>query len=69
MGMLIELANHWGDYAGVLGAMVYNSGKDINDLGRFEDCNANNSTRYITFAAEGLPIGIYLGICGPLECT
>ena len=66
---LIELANHFGDYGGEIGSMVYNSGWDLNDLGRFESCSANNFSRYISFATQGLPIGVFLGICGPAECT
>ena len=69
MGKLMELANHWGNYSGQIGMMVYNSGKDINDLGRYEDCNELDYARYISFSVNGLPVGVYLGICGPAECT
>lgn len=49
--------------------MVYNSGRDLNDLGRYDACNDLNFTRYIVFNTYGLPMGVFLGICGPRECT
>jgi len=65
---LMELANHFGDFGGEIGSMVYNSGRDLNDLGRYEACASNNFSRYISFSTRGLPIGVFLGICGPVEC-
>lgn len=49
--------------------MTLYTGRDLNDLGRFDDCNALDFTRYISLSIRGLPIGIFLGICGPVECT
>ena len=63
------MANHWMDYSGELGTMAYYSGRDLNDLGRYESCNQDPDTRYVTFWLQGASIGIYLGICGPESCS
>lgn len=63
------MVNHFGNYSGTLGSMLYYTGKDLNDLGRYEQCDALDETRYITFALTGLPLGVFLGICGPIECA
>lgn len=45
------------------------SGKDYNDLGRYEDCNKNPDFNYILATIEkGLPVNINLGLCMPKEC-
>ena len=47
-----------------------NTGKDINDLGRFSACITSDKTRYVLLSIEEVvPLGLYLGICGPLNCT
>ena len=65
----MKYANNFQSYAYEIGTMVAFSGRDINDLGRFGACNAEEHTRYISLAVHGLPIGIYFGVCGPKECT
>lgn len=45
-----------------LGMMAFNSGRDLNDIGRFTDCMELNYTRFITLSVDGLPLGLYLGI-------
>jgi len=60
--------NNFQTYSTELALMTAYSGRDINDLGRFTDCNALDFTRYVSLSVSGLPIGIYLGICGPKEC-
>ena len=69
LSTMIKYANNFQNYSTEIGLMVFNSGRDINDLGRFDDCNALDFTRYISLSVNGLPLGIYLGICGPKECT
>lgn len=66
---LQKYVNNFQSYGYELAMMTLYSGRDLNDLGRFSDCNALDFTRYISLSLRGLPIGIYLGICGPRECT
>lgn len=66
--VLQEYANHFQNHTMEIAQMVLYSGRDLNDLGRYEACNELDFTRYISFGVSGLPIGIYLGICGPIEC-
>lgn len=54
--------------------MFRNSGKDYNDLGRFEDCLdigvATDEFRYILGTIpKAFPIPMSLGICVPTICT
>lgn len=57
-----EYANNFEAHAMELGLMIAYSGRDLNDMGRYDSCNDLNFTRYISFGVRGLPIGIYLGI-------
>ena len=66
---LRDIANNFQSNAMLIAQMVYNSGKDVNDLGKFVACTESPTTRYVVFSVTGLPLGIYLGICGPIECT
>lgn len=66
---LQDYANNFQSYSYELAMMALYSGRDLNDLGRFQDCNGLDFTRYIAFSVTGLPIGVFLGICGPVECT
>lgn len=66
---LMEITNRFQENAMLIGKMVYNSGKDVNDLGKFRECSTSKDTRYVVFSLNGLPMGIYLGLCGPIECT
>lgn len=50
--------------------MFRNSGKDYNDLGRYDDCSANTNYRYLLASiSKGLPISMNLGLCVPSICT
>ena len=50
--------------------MFRNSGKDYNDLGRFEDCNKEPDFVYILASVQqGLPAPLNLGLCVPKECS
>ena len=66
---LSKYVNHYQDYTDKIASMILLSGRDLNDLGRYINCNSLNYTRYISAAVIGLPIGIYFGIWGPIECT
>ena len=66
---LQEYINHYQIYADKIASMILFSGRDLNDLGRYINCNSLNYTRYISASVNGLPIGIYFGIWGPIECT
>lgn len=49
---------------------IADTGRDLNDLGRYTDCKDQNFTRYVVLSIEDLlPLGMYVGICGPLNCT
>ena len=51
--------------------MYRNSGKDYNDLGRMDDCEAQDGFNYLlmTFETdEKLPIPLGLGLCVPTIC-
>lgn len=69
LGTLMKYVNNFETYSTELGLMTFYSGRDLNDVGRFDDCRALDFTRYIVLSVSGLPIGVYLGICGPKECT
>jgi len=45
------------------------SGKGVNDLGDFQACIKSEANRYVTLSVLRLPMKIFLGICGPAECT
>ena len=50
--------------------MVSYTGKDINDLGRYDDCQNLTFTHYILFTIRNsLPINIFIGLCAPINCS
>lgn len=50
--------------------IIRNSGKDYNDLGRFEDCTSMSDFRYILASVPSVfPIPISVGLCVPAKCT
>ena len=59
---LQSIFNNFETNSGILLRMVYNSGSDVNDLGKFTACRDSEDTRYIVFSVNGLPMGIYLGL-------
>jgi hypothetical protein len=48
--------------------MLLFSGKNINDFGEYDSCNASPVSRYITFQINNLPIMVDIGLCIPTEC-
>ena len=52
----------------VLGQMLLNSGKFINQYGDPEACRDNPNTEYAILRVRGLPISIEIGICAPAGC-
>jgi hypothetical protein len=65
---IMKYANDFETYSTELASMTLYSGRDLNDLGRFGSCNSLDFTRYIALSVTGLPVGIFFGICGPIEC-
>lgn len=65
---LQKYVNNFQTYSYELAMMTLFSGRDLNDLGRFGSCNGLDFTRYIALTVRGLPIGVFIGICGPKEC-
>jgi peptidoglycan/LPS O-acetylase OafA/YrhL len=51
------------------GMMVYYSGRDINDLGQYHECNALPDARYVLVMVTTNLIEFILGICGPSVCA
>jgi hypothetical protein len=50
--------------------MYRNSGKDYNDLGRYNDCEKLDDFRYILASVNGVfPIPMALGLCVPAICS
>lgn len=48
--------------------IIMNSGKNINDLGDIDGCNAVPSLHYATLRVSGIGIAAYIGLCIPKEC-
>lgn len=51
-----------------LAKMLYYTGRDINDLGQYDECNDLENARYVLLIAKVGPIIITFGICGPKSC-
>ena len=50
--------------------MFRNSGKDYNDLGRYDDCLKLTDYRYILASVPHVfPIPMALGLCVPAACS
>jgi hypothetical protein len=69
LSKLQDIANNFEENSMLIAKMVYYSGKDVNDLGKYSACRQSPDTRYVVFSVNKLPMGVYLGICGPLECS
>ena len=67
--ILREIANGFENKTTIILSAAYNSGKDINDLGRYKNWKDANDTRYVALSVSGFPVNLYLGIWGPIECT
>ena len=69
LNILKEIANGFENKTTIILSAAYNSGKDINDLGRYENWLDANNTRYVALSVSGFPVNLYLGVCGPAEWT
>lgn len=49
--------------------MIYNTGRDINDLGLYEDCLSLSNARYYLMVSKVKSNTVVLGICAPKTCT
>jgi hypothetical protein len=68
--LLQNITNFFMSYNDTLFKIFRNSGKDYNDLGRYEDCENMTDFRYIlATVATVFPIPISLGLCVPIVCT
>ena len=66
--MLQEITNNFMKYNKTVSRIFRNSGKDYNDLGRYEDCLniKDKEFRYILASVpKAFPIPMNLGICVP----
>ena len=53
-------------------AMLYNSGKSLNDLGFYDECNNDPRTKYVLVTGSLASLSAFkakLGFCGPKECS
>lgn len=65
---LNELANLATSNPVLLGKMVYYSGRDVNDLGQFHECNDLPGARYQLLMFRYDVAFLVMGICGPSKC-
>ena len=49
--------------------MIYYSGRDVNDLGQFHECNDLKNARYRLVMIKTTLTNLALGICGPKSCS
>ena len=67
---LIDYINGDDPESDTLDRVFRNSGKDYNDLGRYEDCINLTDYRYILATVPRIfPIPMSVGICVPKSCT
>lgn len=65
-----EAINFLFDFNETLEVIFRNSGKDYNDLGRFEDCSNYTDFSYILASVpNAFPIPMSVGMCVPAICT
>lgn len=65
-----NLTNFFTDNESPLGNIYRNSGKDYNDLGRYEDCLNITGYHYILASVPKVfPIPMSIGLCIPEVCT
>lgn len=68
--VLQNLTNYFLENDEVVAQIFRNSGKDYNDLGRYEDCLNLSGFRYILATVpKAFPIPMALGMCVPDVCT
>jgi hypothetical protein len=67
---LQNLTNFFLENNDTLFKMIRNSGKDYNDLGRYDDCETVLNYRYILASiTRSFPIPMALGMCVPRVCS
>ena len=71
VGLLQNVTNYFQANNETLEEILRNSGKDYNDLGRYEDCTYElEDFHYILVTVpKAFPIPISLGLCVPKICT
>lgn len=72
IALLQDVTNHFLTYNKTIEKIFRNSGKDYNDLGRFEDCMRINDGDYgyiLVSVPHAFPIPIMLGLCMPKVCS
>lgn len=68
--LLQNLTNYFLSNNETVEKILRNSGKDYNDLGRYEDCLNTTGFRYVLATVpHALPIPMSLGLCVPDVCT
>ncbi len=68
--LLQNITNYFLENNETVNRIFRNSGKDYNDLGRYEDCLNLTSYRYILATVpKAFPIPMVLGMCVPEVCT
>lgn len=66
----MNITNYFLTYNQTLEKMYRNSGKDYNDLGRYDDCLRIPDFHYILASIpKALPIPMALGMCVPSNCS
>lgn len=67
--LLQNVTNYFLDNNETVSRIFRNSGKDYNDLGRYEDClNLTNYNYILATVPKAFPIPMSLGICVPSVC-
>lgn len=70
MRLLQNVTNYFLANNETIEKIIRNSGKDYNDLGRYEDCYMTKGYRYILATVpHAFPIPMSLGVCVPSACT
>jgi hypothetical protein len=64
------MSNYFLSYGDDIMRMFRLSGKDYNDLGRYQDCLELEGYHYVLGSVENkFPIPLTLGMCVPIECS
>ncbi len=72
ISLLQDITNNFLTYNKTIEKIFRNSGKDYNDLGRYEDCLKIKDTEFsyiLVSVPHAFPIPIMLGLCMPKVCT
>ena len=57
------------DSSSNLAKMIYYSGRDINDIGKYHECNNLDDSRYYLMMFKLNVFNMILGLCVPKSCT